>query len=110
MKIELTEIRAINRMSGYQLRRARRLYIRLIYTSCLADESGITINRCVLNAKARLLYAEKSHPKDIRWSFLRRFWRLTEGYEDFRGWFRWMEDHGLRQCRFDKNVFNTKAA
>lgn len=108
--MKILEVRTVNRLTGHKLRRARRLYIRLVYTSCLADETGITLNRCVINAKNRFLYSEKSHPKDVRWSFLRRFWKLTPGYEDNRGWFRWFAEYGLRQARFDNSAFDLKVA
>ena len=80
--------------SAKWLRRARRLYAALIYKACLTDKTNRTLWLCADRALEAGLY-QGEDKRSVRWSLMRKFWRMTPGYERGRGWFAWIEDYGL---------------
>lgn len=86
--------------SSRALRRARRLYERLIRDACERDKRGGVLPACAVRAVQRGLYASMAGSdaavsrKDVRWSLLRKFWHSRQEYADAFGWFRYCRDYG----------------
>lgn len=75
------------------LRRVRALYFAVMRERIMTDPTLATLQRCVENLKASQLYSEFTGDHDLRWSIMRKMWRLDvrDGLigDDSFSWHRW---------------------
>jgi hypothetical protein len=85
----------MHRRSSKWLRRARHLYAVLIRKSCEEDAFGWMIQEAAKSAKERGLYAEATAERDIRYSLVRKFYKLNPNYNKFDhlSWFKYRKDY-----------------
>lgn len=93
-------IRRAFRGSALALRRARRLYV---YLFCRQIRTHLQLQEAAERMQAYGLYAEGTAEKDVRFSILRKLWRIS-GHKD---WHRWRERNGwsfVKWRRWDREV------
>lgn len=67
------------------LRRARRLYIRLVHDKIV---STVTLDYVARRMRDSGMYSNCTPPRSLRFSVLRSKWKLETGNRDWHGWCR----------------------
>lgn len=73
--------------SAERLRRARRLWVRLIKPT-IEIERDPALHRAAENAKSRGLYSANSDTASVQYSILRKM-SILDGFDTRIGWWRW---------------------
>lgn len=85
-------LRAKFRHSNKKLRRARKLYGRLIFTAL--NQQPSLLHRCACRAIAAGLYSARTGLVAVKFSLVRIFWRLSPDSDHGGfGWHHWLADH-----------------
>ena len=99
MKGRILQIRGTIEEQKAKLRRARRIYFRLICPAVMKDETNFTLNFCVNRLRNSGLYASTAPDKDLRYTILRHAWKM-----DTRpwGWHEWVAKNGFARFKFQR--------
>lgn len=94
--------------SNARLKRARRLYMRLVYRAVLADETSKTLRKVAKRAQEYGLYSLKSGREDIHTWMLSEVWKLDTNqpsyvtYEHHDSFKEWLRKHGWSYWRLER--------
>lgn len=87
------------RDAGRIIRRTRHLYIRLVWPAIKADATGRLIEACAKRMIDSGMYALPKSERDVRFSILRRAWKIETGapgrFGHPDGWFLWLNRNGF---------------
>ena len=89
--MNITQNSNLHSFTGKRLRRARKLWCRLIRNAVLNQEQRTQpLWDAARRASQRKLWLMGE--RNIRWAIMRNLWRQTPGYEDLFGWHRWSRE------------------
>lgn len=94
----IREQRTFFRMSSIKLKRARRLYVRLVRSKVMLDRTANTLHAVADKAVEAGLYSEKTLIGDVHWSIL-RYIHKTDMLGDSAGsgitcFYKWFRSNG----------------
>lgn len=100
----LTDARLTMREQAKILRRARLLYIRICRNTILYDDNGWTLEKCARRMQEAGMYAPSRAIRDMRFSILRRLWKIDSWEGSRLNWHEWRREMGYTNVDFKRDV------